>query len=394
MKILFLTSRLPYPPNRGDRSRVFHFIKHLSREHELHLVSFMAQESEREHLEPLQALCRDVRVLKMSRLRSALNVLLNLWRREPLQARYYRSGAMRRLVSQILAANQFDAIYVHLFRMAPYVAHRPDLYRIVDLTDVISLELERSMPYRGLASRLLYGLETPRIRRYERHVAQVFEETWLISEADRLALLDACPARNVQVVPIGVDQERFHPTGQPCQPDSLIFVGHLSVFHNVDAVTHLARDVLPLVRQQIPGCTLTIVGAEPNAQVRALEAQPGVSVTGFVPDLNDYLNRAAAFVAPLRFAAGVQTKVLEALATARPVVTTSLVNAGLGAQAGQDLLVADGAAATAERVVALLRDEDLRARLGQAGLQFVRQKYTWQRVVERMRAIAQNQGGG
>jgi sugar transferase (PEP-CTERM/EpsH1 system associated) len=354
----------------------------------------MAQESEREHLAPLQALCRDVHVLKMSQFRSAWNVLFNLWRREPLQALYYRSGAMRRLVNQVLAANQFDAIYVHLFRMAPYVAQRPDLYRIVDLTDVISLELERSMPYRGLASRLLYALETPRIRRYERRVARDFEETWLISGADRLALLQACAAQNVQVVPIGVDQERFYPTGQPCQPDSLIFVGHLSVFHNVDAVTHLARDILPLVRRQIPACTLTVVGAQPNAQVRALEALLGVSVTGFVPDLNDYLNRAAVFVAPLRFAAGVQTKVLEALAAARPVVTTSLVNAGLGAQAGQDLFVADGAAATAERVVALLRDEDLRARLGQAGLQFVRQKYTWQRVVERARTIAQNLGRG
>lgn len=387
MKILFLTSRLPYPPNRGDRSRVFNFIKHLSREHDLSLASFIAHESERQALEPLGAFCRDVRVVAMSQRRSALSVLFNLWRREPLQALYYRSGAMRRLIDHMLSSEPFDVIYTHLFRMAPYVAARPDLYRVVDLTDVISEELIRSMPYRGWASRLLYQLETPRIRRYERRVAETFEETWLISEADKQALTTTCAATNVRVVPIGVDEERFYPTGQPCEPDSLIFVGHLSVFHNVDAVTHLVQDVLPLVRRQIPGCTLKIVGAEPNAQVRSLAGDPATTVTGYVPDLNDYLNRAAVFCAPLRFAAGVQTKVIEAMATARPVVTTSLVNAGLGARAGRDLLIADDAAATADQIVALLRDKELQRKIGQAGLQFVRQKYSWGSVVARMRAI-------
>lgn len=125
MRILFLTSRLPYPPNRGDRSRVFNFIKHLSRAHQLSLVSFIAQESEREHLAPLRSYCRGVRVVTMSQRRSALSVLFNLWRREPLQALYYRSGAMRRLVDRMLSSNQFDVIFTHLFRMAPYVAAWP-----------------------------------------------------------------------------------------------------------------------------------------------------------------------------------------------------------------------------------------------------------------------------
>ncbi len=332
MRILCLASRLPYPPNRGDRLRAFNFIKNLSREHKLSLLSFIAHESEREHLPPLRAYCQDVRVLTMSQRHSALSVLYNLWRREPLQALYYRSGAMRRLVKQTLTEKQFDAAYVHLFRMAPYVADQPRLYRIVDLTDAISEEITRSLPYRGLISRLIYKLELSRIRRYERHVAKTFEETWLISKADRQVLAMDCPAANIRVVPNGVDANRLYPLEQPCEPDSLIFVGHLGVFHNVDAATILARKVLPLVRQQIPNCSLKIVGAEPNAQVRALDAEPAVSVTGFVPDLNDYLNRAAIFVAPLRFAAGVQNKVLEAMATASPVVTTNLVNAGLGAR--------------------------------------------------------------
>jgi sugar transferase (PEP-CTERM/EpsH1 system associated) len=389
MRILMLSSRLPYPPNRGDRSRVFNFAKYLSGVHELSLASFIAKETEREHIAPLQSFCQDVRVVMMSQRQSVMRVLCNLWRRDPLQALYYRSGAMHHLVDQMLAENRFDVIYVHLFRMAPYVADRPNLYRIVDLTDVISQELARSMPYRGPLSRLIYGLEIPRIRRYERHVAETFEETWLISEADTQALITTCSAKNVQVIPIGVDEERLYPTTQPCEPDSLIFVGNLSVFHNVDAATHLVRDVLPLVRRQIPGCTLKIVGADPKPQVQRLASDPAVIVTGFVPDLNAWLNRAAVFVAPLRFAAGIQTKVLEAMAVAKPVVTTSVVNNGLGARPGKEILVADDATTMATQIVALLQNARLRARIGRAGLRFVRQKYTWNRVVERMSIIGE-----
>jgi sugar transferase (PEP-CTERM/EpsH1 system associated) len=387
MRILCLTSRLPYPPNRGDRLRAFHFIEHLSREHELHLLSFIAEEAERRHIAPLRQYCEEVRVVLMKRGRSLTSVAANLWRRQPLQALYYRSPAMRRLVEGVLAAEPFDAAYVHLFRMAPYVAHHPELYRIVDLTDVISKEIDRSLAYRGPVSRLVYRVERPRIERYERWVAGTFEETWLVSEADREILAADCPRANIQVVTNGIDTTQFYPTGEPAQPNSLVFVGHMRVLHNIDAVRHLVEDVLPLIRRQIPTATLSIVGANPAPEVRSLGEHQGVTVTGFVPDLNAALNRSAVFVAPLRFAAGVQNKVLEAMAAARPVVTTSLVNEGLRAAPGRHLLIADDAVSTAEHAVALLRDDQLSRSIGQAGLAFVREKYSWEHAVERVRDI-------
>ncbi|MGD2144939.1 MAG: TIGR03087 family PEP-CTERM/XrtA system glycosyltransferase [Anaerolineae bacterium] len=387
MGILFLTSRLPYPPNRGDRLRAFHFIEHLSHEHRPTLVSFIANESERQHVAPLRQYCQDVHVVLMKPRDSAISVARGFWRREPLQALYYRSPAMRRLVDEIIAAKRFDVAYVHLFRMAAYVAHRPDLYRIVDLTDVISREIARSLPYRGLVSRLIYRIERPRIARYERWVAQTFEETWLISESDKEALASDCPRANIQVVTNGVDTDQFHPTGERADPNSLIFVGHMRVPHNVDASRHLARDILPRVRREVPGATLKIVGANPAPEVKRLGNSPALTVTGFVPNLNAALNQSAVFVAPLRFAAGVQNKVLEAMATARPVVTTSLVNDGLRAEPGRDLLIADDAESTARQVIRLLRDQRLRSQIGQGGLAFVRGKYSWEHAAKRMRAI-------
>jgi sugar transferase (PEP-CTERM/EpsH1 system associated) len=392
MRILCLTSRLPYPPYRGDRLRAFHIIEHLAAQHELSLASFIAHESEREAVATLEQYCR-VSTVSLSPLRSAAAAAGNVWRREPLQALYYRSRAMRRLVDKMIASTPFDAAYVHLFRMAPYVAGHHRLYRVVDLTDVISKEISLSLPYRSPASRLLYRLEGPRIARYECQVAQTFEETWLISEADRQHLAATCPGANFRVVPNGVDTAHFRPTGQRPEAHSLIFVGHMGILHNVDAAQHLVGEILPLVRQQLPDCSLHIVGADPVPEVQRLGQIPGVIVTGFVPDLNQALNRAAVFVAPLRFAAGVQNKVLEAMAAGRPVVTTSVINAGLGATPGHHLLVADSSEAMATEVLRLLRDGHLRDQVGQAGRELVRQRYRWQHAVNRMAAIEQALAG-
>lgn len=389
MRILCLTSRLPYPPNRGDRLRAFHFLEHLSAEHELSLASFIASEEERQHAAALGQYCHQVRMVPMSPRRSVASVAWNVWRREPLQALYYRSRTMSRLVAGMMAETDFHAAYIHLFRMAPYLAAHADLYRIVDLTDAISKEIRRSLPYRGPASRLLYRLEGPRIARYECQVARHFEETWLISEADRRHLAAACPGANLQVVPNGVDTDHFRPTDEPPEPHSLIFVGHMGVLHNVDAARYLVGQVLPLVRQQVPDCKLYVVGANPIPEVQHLGQVPGVVVTGFVSDLNAYLNRAAVFVAPLRFAAGVQNKVLEAMAAGRPVVTTNTINAGLGGTPGRDLLVADNAEVMAAEVVRLLGDDRRREQVGRAGRQFVQRRYSWQHAVRRMAVIEQ-----
>ncbi len=389
MRILCLTARLPYPPNRGDRLRAYNFLKSLSRQHELHLLSFIEDASEHEHIAPLQQFCQTVQVVQKTPRQSAVSVGLNLWRPQPLQSLYYRSAAMQQLVDATLRAQPFDAAYIHLFRMAQFIEKQARLYRIIDLTDVISREIALSMPYRGLASRLLYTIERPRIQRCERWVAERFEETWLISEADRRTLAEACPAANIQVVTNGIDVERFHPTGQTAEPNTIIFSGHMGVPHNIDAATLLAREVLPLVQQTIPACRLRIVGAGPGPEVLRLAQAPAVTVTGFVPDLNAELNQAAVFTAPLRFAAGVQNKVLEAMAAATPVVTTRLVNEGIGAQPGKHLLIAEGIPETAQVLISLLNNPPARQEIGQAGSEFVRQKFSWDIVLTRVNEIAQ-----
>lgn len=390
MRILCLTARLPYPPNRGDRLRAFHFIRQLATRHQVTLVSFVADAAEEAYRAELAPYCEAIHLVRQSRARSVLSVLAQSWRPSPLQVAYYHSRPMQRLVNRLLREEAFDVAYVHLLRMAPYVLDAPhQLYRVLDLTDVISRELLASLRFRSLPQQRLFRLEAARVARYERQLARLFEETWLISAADRQALCGDCAGMNVQVVANGIDTTNFRPLPGREPGNQLAFVGHMGVFHNVDAAEYLARELLPRVQREIADVTLKLVGAEPVGRVRRLAALPGVSVSGYVADLNGLLNESAVFVAPLRFSAGVQNKVLEAMAAGVPVVATPNVNEGMAAEPGREILLAEDAAGLAAAVVGLLRNDELRQRIGLAGRAFVQRHFRWESVLERFEEIEQ-----
>lgn len=387
MEILFLTGRLPYPPNRGDRLRAYNFLRVLSQEHQITLLSFIGDDWETGNIGPLRPFCRDIQLVHRGQVQSALTTGINSWRRTPFQSLYYKSTVMQGAVDRLLDRRHFDVVYVHLFRMAQFVAGRTNPYRILDLTDAISSEIERSLPYRDAKWRLIYRIELPRIRRYEREIVNHFDEAWLISNAEREQLLQETTNDKVLVVPNGIDTGRFRPSGKSTAAPNLIFVGHMGVFHNIDAAEYLVRDILPLIHHHIPAARLNLVGAEPAIEVQRLGAQASVRVLGHVTDLNAELNNAAIFAAPLRFAAGVQNKVLEAMAVGLPVVTTTYVNKGLQAENGRHLLIADDAATFAEMVIRLLGDANLRHKIGRAAREFVVQHYRWEDVLTRMNEI-------
>jgi sugar transferase (PEP-CTERM/EpsH1 system associated) len=397
MRMLFLTSRLPAPPDRGDRVRVSNFLKHLADEHEITLVSFIADEAERANLDHLQDCCRGgIHVVCQTRLQSVLSVAKEAWRKTPLQVAYYHSRAMRRVVASLASTVRFDAVYVHLFRMAPYAADLRGTFRILDLTDVISMELSASLAFRDPISRRVYALEAARIEQYERVLPGLFDEVWLVSERDRQELSRRIggDSDRLQVVPIGVEPDRFHPLEIEGRKPCLLFVGNMSVLHNVDAAGHLASDILPLVLEGEPDAGLRLVGADPVPRVLKLGRHRRVTVSGFVTDLNRALNEATVFVAPLRFAAGQQNKVLEAMAAGRAVVTTTIVNDGIRAVAGRDLLVADDPVGFAAQVLALIGDPESRRRIGANARRFVTENFRWDAVADRVSAIQETVRAG
>jgi sugar transferase (PEP-CTERM/EpsH1 system associated) len=385
MRLLCLTPRLPWPPDRGDRLRAHHLLATFARDHRVTLLTACEGRAEAEATSELEGLVEAVHAVRLPPALSVATAAVHAWRPLPLQALYYRSARLRRALLS-LDPGSFDAVYLHLFRLAPYLFPRPEggLHRIVDLTDVVSGEIARSLPFRGPGGRLLYAHEGRRIGAYEDLLARRAEEVWVVSEAELEALLERSPRAPVRVVPNGVDTGLFAPDGSAAVAGRILFVGHLGVAHNADAARFLVEAILPRVRSALPEASLRLVGAGATAAVARLGRHEGVEVAGYVPDLPAELRRAEVFVAPLRFSAGVQNKVLEAMAAGRPVVTTPRVARGLEATPGTHLLVGDDAASLAEGTLRVLRDPGLAAELGRAARRHVAGRFTWEHARRRL----------
>jgi glycosyltransferase involved in cell wall biosynthesis len=296
----------------------------------------------------------------------------------PLQTAYYRSARMRRAVAAAFERTRPEVVYTHLFRMAPYALaerRRRDARWILDLTDVISAGMARSLPYRRGVQRWLHAEESRRIARYEAAIAPRFDECWVISDAEARALSRLAPTAWTRVVPSGFDPAGAA-GGPPREPHRLLYFGCHNVFHNRDAARFLVEAVFPRVRAAVPDATLDLAGKDSDAMGRWAR-RDGVRLRGFVPDLEAELRRATVFVAPHRFAAGVQTKVVLALAAGTPVVTTPIVRQGLEPIPDDTLRVGSDADAIAAHVVALLRDDVAAAALGARGRAWALRRFDW-----------------
>ncbi len=392
MRILFLTSRLPFPPDRGDRVRTFGFLRGLGTEHEITLLSFIATDEQRAHVEEVAQYCTAVHTILLPPGRSTAAVTMNAWLRRsmPLQVLYYQSRQMRQLVDSQIALHSFDVAYAHLFRMAPYLARHRSLYRIVDFTDLISSEIATAMPYQSAAWQAVYGIELPRMTAYENEVAAWSDEAWFIAQYDRMLFRSRPHHAALHVIPNVLDGMQSEPPSLDANPTGVLFVGNLDVPHNTDAIRFLAREIMPLVWQTFPETTLNVVGAGSVGSILSQVDDPRIRIHGFVPDLNFAYRSNALLCAPLRFAAGTQNKVIEAMLAGLPVVLSRPVLAGLDAGDQPVALVANDAPALAAHIILLLRSPELRSELAWTAQDFVRKRYSTPAVVEHMRLLEQN----
>jgi glycosyltransferase involved in cell wall biosynthesis len=390
MRVLFLTSRVPWPPEVGDRFRVFHFLRTLAQAgHEVHLLSFATGAGTHEDLMPLARLAASTSIVHLPVAVSSLRALREVAGKRPLQLAWYDSRRMLDRAREAVARLQPDILYTHLFRMAPYALAAEGLtraHRVLDLTDVISAGIARSLRFRAGIDRWVYAREGPRIEAYERAVAPRFDSVWVISDAEARALRAIAPSANVRVVPNGLPPEPPAPTVRR-DPLRLLFLGYQGVLHNSDAAHFLAHEIFPLVRAQVPGATLDIAGKGSEALRRTIHGE-GIRVLGRVENLADTVAGAAVFVAPHRFAAGVQNKVVHALACGTPVVTTPLVRAGLEPVPDGALSLGETAPELAERVVDLLRGPAEAARRAAIGREWAVARFGWNEALREFERLA------
>ncbi len=406
MRILYLSLRCPYPPQRGDRIRSFHFLKQLSKRHDITLVFFAESDDDIAAVEHLRPYCERIEWVRFRSLYAKINTALHCFSRLPLQVHYWYSPQMQRKINQLLREEEFELVHAQLFRMGQYVVNAHGMLKVLDLCDSLALNLSRRADLDCTPKRFLVRLEEKRVRRYEIDIMKSFDSVTVVANFDRDYLLNQDENLKLSVVPMGVDLKYFHHNfvgGEnttetdisSTEQDELdihdnkilLFTGTMNYFPNSDAVVYFCQEILPLIQKQHPEVIFYIVGNHPTHQVKQLEKHDGVVVTGYVPDIRPYFEKASIFVAPLRAGSGIQTKNLEAMAMQTPVVTTSIGAMGLEAEQEKEVIIADTPEGFAQRVIDLIENPKRRKSVAMAGRKRVEISYDWSVLVERLEQV-------
>lgn len=376
MNLLFLTSRIPFPPNRGDKVRTFFFLKELCRIHNVTLISLVEIEDEKEYKTELDKYCNEVILIHKSKLQHLVRFACGLINRIPFQVNYYNFPSLREEVKTIVKKNKIDLVYTHLIRMAPIVQDLK-IRKILDYTDAISMEYKRSLPHRkSVLAKLFYAWEAKRTRRYEQIIINRFDEGWFISDEDILNL-NLQSNKKIKLVPNPVNMGILK--NEYTLKKRLLFVGNMSVAHNISAVQFITNKLMPEIIKKYQ-IEFHIIGAHPNEEVMALDGLHNTKIIGFVDDLYAELIKSDIFLAPMFFSAGVQNKVLEAMAVGLPVITTDNVVRSIMATNGVNVVCCDTEREFVNSSLDLLKNMEKRKKIGEAGYDLMKSTFSLEHI--------------
>jgi sugar transferase (PEP-CTERM/EpsH1 system associated) len=444
MKILYLAHRIPYPPNKGDKIRSFNEIKYLSTSHEIHLGCLADNPADLKYESDLKKYCKRVCVVPLKASWAKLKSVDSLVYGKPLSVGYFHSKRLQDTVNHQLSVENYDAIICFSSAMAEYLFRSPPLKLrfssskallkqkaplasedslspyaltlrplnlgpkprlIMDFCDVDSDKWRQYSQKARFPLSLLFSIENKLLLKYEKRINQNFDHSVFVSqkEADLFSFL--CPgARNLMVIPNGVDCEYFSPdkastTRQFGTHDmklatnniqyTLLFNGAMNYYANVDGIRWFCGEIFPMIKKEYPNLQLYIVGSDPHPKVQALGAREGVRVTGFVDDIRPFYHIADLCVIPLRLARGVQNKVLEAMAMGKAVICTRNAIEGIQAVPGQHCVVEDTPVGFSEAVLRFLGNQNGRKRLGARARELVKKNYDWSNHMKRFDSFLQ-----
>ncbi len=357
MRVLFLTHRLPYAPNRGDRIRAFHVLKTLAAARiDVDLLSLVHDREEQSHARELRNLVARVATAPVPRLANVVQGLLSLPTSRPVTHALLDSPDLLPAAARLMKEHRPDVVLSYCSGMARFALEAPlsEVPFVLDMVDVDSEKWQTLATTVHGPRRWIYAREGRCLADFEVTAAERAESTLVVNERERAVLAGRTTAA-IHVVPNGVDVSTFRPSDPPASDPRVVFCGVMNYAPNVEAARWLASTVWPLVRRERPDARLALVGSDPTRAVMSLaRTDPTIEVTGAVSDVRPYLWRAAVSVAPLSSARGIQNKVLEAVAAGLPVVVTPVVAEGLPREVECACVVADTADAFARALLDLL----------------------------------------
>lgn len=371
-KLAVLTSRFPYPIDKGDKLRLYHQLRDLSNHFSVHLFALHENPIEPESYQAIAPFCDTIHLYKLSGWQWPKQALRCLWYKQPLQIGYFFNSSIHIRMKQAILTLNPDAMYVQLSRMMPYAEGLP--YPIVlDLQDCFSLNYTRAAQQTSGIKSKFYNREAHTMANYETDLLTSPIETTIISALDKNAL-PLQPNKTI-IIPNGVDTFFFQPLNNE-KPFDMVFVGNLSYQPNQEAVRFLCESIMPQLLKQMPKARLLIAGANMPESMKQWGTN-NIQCIGRVNDIRSAYGSAKLFVAPLFSGAGVQNKMLEAMSMGMPCITTSLVQTPLNAPINNTLLTAETANEFCEAIVRLLNNPEDGKIIGQAARQWVETNYQW-----------------
>ncbi|OSM06851.1 TIGR03087 family PEP-CTERM/XrtA system glycosyltransferase [Magnetofaba australis] len=391
-ELLYLVHRIPYPPNKGDKIRSHHLLKALCDRYTVHVGAFVDDPDDWRHADALKQMVTGETFLlplnpKWARVRSLRGLLTG----EALTFPYLRDGRMRAWVDQRMASGNITRGVVYSSGMAQYLSPYDTIRRIIDFVDADSDKWAQYALGLSGPMRWLYRREALSLADGERAIAERFDASYVTTrpEADLLRLIAPLAAMKIDYYENGVNQdffdpERDYPRVDGMGPEALVFTGAMDYWPNVQAVQWFVENCFAAIRGARPDAQFFIVGANPTAEVSALEAQAGVIVTGRVEDVRPYVAHAAAAVATLRIARGIQNKVLEAMAMGKAVLATPPAMEGARRLPGLERWISDDPAKLSAAAIELLAAPSLAEEAGRIGRETVKQFYNWETNLNRI----------
>ncbi|WP_026603764.1 TIGR03087 family PEP-CTERM/XrtA system glycosyltransferase [Methylomonas sp. 11b] len=388
-KLLYLVHRIPYPPNKGDKIRSFHFLLALAVEYRIFLGTFIDDPDDKQHIDALKSFCADTRCIELNPKIGKIKSLIGLLNGEALSLPYYRNRELQEWVDKTIHEQGVERVMIFSSPMAQYVEKYTNLHWVADFVDVDSDKWRQYALSKHWPASWIYRREAEKLLTYERRIAGRADATIFVSEQEAGLFKTLAPesASKIGFVNNGVDTDRFDPDLSwqmpfPAKQRAVVFTGAMDYWANVDAVKWFAEQVFPIIKNRLPDVYFYIVGSKPAKEVLQLaDKDPAVVVTGRVDDVRPYVAYADVVVAPLRIARGIQNKVLEAMAMAKPIVATSAAMEGIPGGANLEVAIADAPEDFANQVLRFLEQPVESANVNR---RYVESDFSWEQNGQRL----------
>ena len=382
MEIIFITSRFPYPINKGDKLRAYYQIIELAKTNNIHLISLSDKDVKDYELSKLRDYCSSIHVFKLNIFNIILNLFKSFFNNKPFQVNYFYSYKIQKKINQIIKNVQPDHIFCQLIRTALYLKNQHQFPSTIDYMDALSNGIKKRIPLSNLWMKPILKIEYDRLRNFENLAYEFFDNHVIISDSDRNKIPHLYN-KKINIIPNGIDSKLFQSKEITQKKYDLVFIGNLSYAPNIEAALYISNTIVPELIQDYPNLKVLIAGSNPVSKINKL-ANKHIDINGWMEDIKKAYCSGKIFFAPMSIGTGLQNKLLEAMSLEIPCITSKLANNSLKATHNKNVLIGNNSDEYIMHIKSCLENKELRNQLGLEGREYVIENFNWQKSNEKL----------